>query len=306
MKAICFGSLNIDFIYDVPHFIAEGETMSSLSLQTLAGGKGLNQAIALARAGVHTLMGGAIGQDGGFLVDLLKQSGVDCESVSVHNDVRTGHAIIQRDPRGENCIILYGGANQAISFSQVREILTRADPGDLLLLQNEINANAEILAEAKRRGLRIVLNPSPLNQRLLSLPLEQVDYFILNEVEAGQLLGIESEPAAGEKMICAIREKYPASAVILTLGADGALYADAIAGLVRQEAYRRETVDTTGAGDTFTGYFFAGICEALSPLESMRRAAMASAIAVTRPGAAPSIPWREEVDLALKTFHLDR
>lgn len=188
MKVLNFGSLNIDYVYSLDHFVQKGETISSRSLNIFSGGKGLNQSVALGRAGAEVYHAGAIGQDGDFLTDILRDAGVRTEYVRRLSSVRTGNAIIQRDSKGDNCIILYGGANQSIEKAQVDETLDQFSEGDFLVLQNEINELPYIMEQAHKKGLRIVLNPSPMDEKITELPLSFVDIFILNEVEACQIL----------------------------------------------------------------------------------------------------------------------
>lgn len=293
MKALCFGSLNIDFTYRVDHFVARGETLLSEDLQVFSGGKGLNQSVALSRAGLPTYHAGAVGEDGLFLLQQLRAAGVDTSCVDVRGDVRTGHAIIQNTPDGDNCILLYGGANQAITRAQIDAVLAQFSAGDLLVLQNEINELAYLMQEAHSRGLRIALNPSPMNGTVLDLPLHTVEWLILNEVEAGQILGTAvTDGAAAAK---ALREKLPHTAIVLTMGKNGSYYDDGAQQACRS-AFPVQAVDTTGAGDTYTGYFLAGVAEGLAVQSAMALASKAAAISVTRPGAAPSIPRREEVE----------
>ena len=188
MKILCFGSLNIDYTYKVEHFVQKGETISSQSLQVFSGGKGLNQSIALAKAGAEVYHAGAVGTDGGFLLRQLEEAGVNTEHVAVLDEIRTGNAIIQNDKDGDNCIILYGGANQAITREQADQVLKSFDEGDYLLLQNEINELPYIMEKAHRKGMNVILNPSPMDEKMKELPLDDVDYYLLNEVEAGQIL----------------------------------------------------------------------------------------------------------------------
>ena len=189
MKVLCFGSLNIDYTYKVEHFVKKGETLSSDGLGVYGGGKGLNQSVALAKAGTEVYHAGAIGQDGMFLLDMLKDAGVHTEYVKVLDEVRTGNAIIQNDKSGDNCILLYGGANQAITREQVDEVMAHFEKGDYIVLQNEINELAYIMEKAHEKGLVIVLNPSPMNEKISTLPLDTVNYFLLNESEESQILG---------------------------------------------------------------------------------------------------------------------
>lgn len=296
MKVLCFGSLNIDFTYRVDHFVEKGETLSSEELQVFSGGKGLNQSTALARAGARTYHAGAVGEDGRFLLKNLEDAGVDVGYVSVLEDVRTGNAIIQNDREGDNCIILYGGANQAISRRYVDGVLKHFGKDDFLVLQNEINELSYIVEQAHAREMKIVLNPSPMNEKVLALPLEYIDYFMLNEIEAGQILGIRVQDGFdGTGLAGKLRERFPKAAVVLTMGSAGAVYMNG-AHVICQPAYKVKAVDTTAAGDTFTGYFIGGIMKGLDVKEAMDMAAKASAIVVTRQGAAPSIPAFAEVE----------
>ncbi len=293
MKVLCFGSLNIDYTYKVEHFVQKGETISSQSLQVFSGGKGLNQSIALAKAGADTSHAGAIGTDGRFLLEQMEAAGVHTEHVAVLEDVRSGNAIIQNDKEGDNCIILYGGANQAITREQADSVIGSFAPGDYIVLQNEINELAYIMQKAHERGMKVILNPSPMDEKIKTLPLEYVDFFLLNEVEAGQIL--ETEETEGEILADRLLERFPGAAIVLTLGSKGSIYADGKQ-KIRQKAYRVKAVDTTAAGDTFTGYFIAEMASGQTAERAMDLASRASAIAVTRAGAAPSIPLRKEVE----------
>lgn len=296
MKVLCFGSLNIDYTYKVDHFVKKGETLSSESLKVFSGGKGLNQSIALAKAGVETFHAGAVGEDGGFLLEELQKAGVNTDCVTVREDVRTGNAIIQNDREGDNCILLYGGANQAITKEQVDTVLARFEHGDFLVLQNEINELSYIMEQAHRKGMKIILNPSPMNEKILGLPLDSVDYFLLNEVEAGQILSRDvTKRFDGEALAKELLQRFPTAAIVLTMGGAGSVYLDKEE-MVRQPVCKVQAVDTTAAGDTFTGFFIGGILRGSSVKESMEMVSRAAAIAVTRRGAAPSIPLLEEVE----------
>lgn len=296
MKVLCFGSLNIDYTYQVDHFVKKGETLSSDRLNVFSGGKGLNQSIALARAGARTYHAGAVGEDGVFLLQQLEDAGVNTDCVAVLPDMRSGHAVIQNDREGDNCILLYGGANQAITRDQADRVLERFQAGDFLVLQNEINELDYIMERAAEKGMKIVLNPSPINEKILYLPLECVDYLVLNEIEAIQILGEEMSAAEnGQKLAEALRKRFTGAAVVLTLGAEGSVYMDENE-TVCQEAYRVQAIDTTAAGDTFTGFFIGALIRGRNHKEAMAEAAKAAAIAVTRPGASPSIPKLKEVE----------
>ena len=295
MKVLCFGSLNIDYTYKVPHFVKKGETLASERLQVFGGGKGLNQSVALAKAGTEVYHAGSIGQDGMFLLDMLKDAGANTDFVKILDTVRTGNAIIQNDKSGDNCIILYGGANQAITREQVDEVMSHFESGDYLVLQNEINELGYIVEKAHEKGMIIVLNPSPMNEKILALPLDVINYFILNEVEAAQILGKEDKgEESWEQIADDLLKKFPQATIVLTMGSEGSVFKNQKE-TVCQSIYKVQAVDTTAAGDTFSGYFIGGILGGLSAKEAMDQASKASAIAVTRKGAAPSIPLLAEV-----------
>jgi len=289
MKILNFGSLNIDLVYSVPHHARTGETLTTRQFARHMGGKGLNQSVALQRAGAAVYHAGCVGEDGVFLRDYLKDSGVDTSHVRVIDEA-TGHAVIQVNSEGDNCILLYPGANRCQTEDGMAQALADFSAGDLLLMQNETNGLQEMMRAAKAKGMLIALNPSPIDDTLLTLPMELVDYFILNEIEGTALSG-ESEPA---KILEALTRKYPQAHVVLTLGGDGSLYAHGETRL-RQPIFKVKAVDTTGAGDTFTGYFLASQLRGEDAAQSLKIAAAASAIEVTRPGAAQAIPALDEV-----------
>ena len=291
MKILNFGSLNLDQVYGVEHFVRPGETLSSQSLETFRGGKGLNQSVALSRAGAEVFHAGCVGEDGRMLLEGLAQAGADTSQVRVLPDVPTGHAIIQVDPSGQNCILLYGGANQAISPEQIEGTLSHFGQGDLLLLQNEVNGLEQMMRGARERGMRIAFNPSPVDENISHLPLELVEFFLLNEIEGAALGGGENP----DGILQGLRERFPRAKIVLTLGKDGAMYFDGEQ-TFSHPIFPVTAVDTTAAGDTFTGYFLEAACRGLPGGECLRRASAASAIAVSRPGASPSIPVRDEVD----------
>lgn len=289
MKLLVFGSLNIDHTYQVHHLVREGETLSSESYTKNEGGKGFNQAAALAKAGFPVHFAGAIGSDGLFLKDYLQSLCVDVENIQVL-DVPTGHAIIQVSQTGSNSILLYGGANQAITEKQIDHVLSQLDTGDYVLLQNEISHGEAILRKAYARGIHIILNPSPISPDLLTWPLNQVDWLILNEIEGADLSG-QSDP---DDMLSALIKRYHIPHIVLTLGEKGAMYA-AMSTRIHQNAVAADVVDTTAAGDTFTGYFFAAVLSGKEPAQALRIGAAASSLAISKPGAAKSIPWAKDV-----------
>ena len=294
MKLLDFGSLNIDHTYQLPHLVRPGETLASDSYHKSEGGKGFNQAVALAKAGQEVYLAGAIGQDGLFLRDYLQELGVHTEHLCVL-DAPTGHAMIQLDTEGQNCIILFGGTNGMITEAMIDEVLADFGAGDYLLLQNEISHVDSILRAAHAKGMHIILNPSPMSPELLTWPLELVEWFILNEIEGADITG-KTQP---EEMLDELLRRYPACHVVLTLGERGSVYADATQRM-DQSIVPAHTVDTTAAGDTFTGYFIHALLQGEAIQQALKTAACASAITVSRPGAGRSIPAAEEVQAAMK------
>lgn len=294
MKLLDFGSLNIDHTYQLPHLVRPGETLASDSYHKSEGGKGFNQAVALAKAGQEVYLAGAIGQDGLFLRDYLQELGVHTEHLCVL-DAPTGHAMIQLDTEGQNCIILFGGTNGMITEAMIDEVLADFGAGDYLLLQNEISHVDSILRAAHAKGMHIILNPSPMSPELLTWPLELVEWFILNEIEGADITG-KTQP---EEMLDELLRRYPACHVVLTLGERGSVYADATQ-RINQSIVSAHTVDTTAAGDTFTGYFIHALLQGEAIQQALKTAACASAITVSRPGAGRSIPAAEEVQAAMK------
>lgn len=294
MKVLNVGSMNLDHVYQVDHIVQPGETESSNSLALFLGGKGMNQSVALAKAGAEVYQGGMIGPDGHPFLDACKEYGVHSAYIRTVAEP-TGHTIIQIDRQAQNCILLYGGANQCLTEEYVDEVLSHFGPEDMLLLQNEVNLLPYLVDKAYERGMTIALNPSPFDEKLRAVDLTKVSVFLLNEEEGGQLTGLTRL----EEVLEALVERFPRAQIVLTLGKDGAMYAR---GAERhfQPIFPVQAVDTTAAGDTFTGYFMAGLAEGLPIPEVLRRSARASAIAVTRPGAVPSIPCRDEVLRALE------
>lgn len=290
MKVLNFGSLNIDYVYSVDHFVRAGETLASDRLELFSGGKGLNQSVAFSRAGADIYHAGCVGKDGSMLTDVLKSNKIDTKFVRVTEETSTGHAIIQVTKKGENCILLFGGANLTVDRDFVDRVIAEFDAGDLLMLQNEINDLGYIIEQAHKKGLQIALNPSPFNEKINALDLSLIDWLIVNETEGKDITGKE-EPS---DILDSLLSSYPAMKVILTLGSDGSMYADANT-RASHGIFKAEVVDTTAAGDTFTGYFFTSVTKGIAPAEALRIASAASAIAVSRKGASPSIPSLDEV-----------
>lgn len=294
MKILNFGSLNLDYVYQVERFVQPGETLSALSQCVNCGGKGLNQSIALAKAGANVYHAGCIGVGGERLKRELSESGVDVSCLCAVDEIQ-GNAVIQVDRKGENCILLFGGSNRAITSEMVRRVMAGFEPGDYLVLQNEVSCLSQMVAEARSRGMRVVLNPSPFEDSLRNLDFNAINWLLVNEVEAEQISGHGNPDAAWQQL----HERYPALSMVVTLGREGAVcYTPDCR--VEQKAYPAAAVDTTAAGDTFTGYFLTALTESMDLEECMRRASMAASISVSRSGAAVSIPGRQEVEEALE------
>lgn len=289
MKILNIGSMNLDYVYKVDHIITPGETESTYGREIFLGGKGINQSIALAKAGSHVYHAGMIGADGKAFLDICKEYGVDSRFIKESN-VPTGHTVIQVDKIAQNSILLYGGANQKLTEEFIDEVLSYFEKGDMLLLQNEVNNLAYIVDKAYEAGLQIALNPSPYNEKLKNVNLSKISIFLLNEVEGFQITGYENE----EEIIADMKRKFPDTKIVLTLGKKGAVYAYKDEQYF-QESFDVEAVDTTAAGDTFTGYFLTGLMEGMDIQKVLKMSAKASSIAVTRLGAAVSIPTRKEV-----------
>ena len=299
MKILVYGSLNIDLIFSVDHIVRPGETIASGALEKSAGGKGANQAAALAKAGMDVYMAGKIGADGRFLLELLESYGVNTERVAVYGGA-TGQALIQLDRNGQNAIILYAGGNGEIQVNEIDGVLGSFGPGDAVLLQNEIPHVGAIMEKAKQRGMKVFFNPSPYNEKIGKLPLDLVDLFFVNEIEAAGLANeMAHEPALPPGttlplILDKLVSTFPAAEIILTAGRDGAWYGF---GKTREKGNIIElpVVDTTGAGDTFTGYYIAARERQFSAAAALNLACKAACIAVSRKGAMQAMPFKEEV-----------
>lgn len=296
MNVVNFGSLNLDHVYAVDHFCRAGETIHTAGYTQNAGGKGLNQSIAVARSGQTLCHAGMLGAGGEPLAQLLEGCGVDLRYLG-RTETPQGHAIIQVQPDGQNCIFLYGGSNQAVTPEDIDAVLSHFAPGDYLLMQNELSNFTYLLRAAVGRGLRVVLNASPISEEVLAADLTGVDWLVVNEIECAAIAGC-STPKEG---YAALRARYPGLGILLTLGSEGSVsWKDGVE--IRQCAYPVQAVDTTGAGDTFMGYFVGCLAQGMERKDAMQYAAMAASIAVTRPGAAPSIPMMAEVRAAVEAL----
>lgn len=301
MKIYNMGSLNIDYVYRVPHFVQPGETISSYGREIFAGGKGLNQSIALARAGAQVIHGGMIGPDGAFLKELLEDSGVDTTHICTLQEA-SGHTVIQVDEQGQNCIILYAGTNHCVTKAYLDELLKDASAGDFMLIQNEINCLNEAMEIAHKKKMYIAFNPSPISKELFTLPLSYVDWWFCNEIEGAILFGKNQKQKMAdqiamdpEKIMQQFQKQYPQSHLILTLGKKGSYYCDK-KDILFQSAFEVKAIDTTAAGDTYSGYFLADLAGGKNISDALKDASLAASICVTRKGAAPSIPYKKEIE----------
>lgn len=289
MRIVNIGSINVDHVYEVDHFVRPGETLNSKGYQIFAGGKGFNQSIALGRAGAAPLHAGRVGKDAGWLLKRLQQEGVDTTHVAMC-EATTGHAVIQVTPNGENAIVLCGGANRLVTQADVAAVLSSCSAGDVLLIQNETSAVAQAIQYAHNMGLRIVFNPAPMTSDVCHYPLGLVDIFVLNEIEVEVITG---KTDLSDQCEC-MRQRFPNAAIVLTLGDRGAIYFDANA-THRQAAYPVQVADTTAAGDTFIGFFLVELLLSGDPAKALEMGCLAAAISVSRAGASDSIPSRHEL-----------
>lgn len=288
-KLVNLGSLCVDNVYHVQNIARAGETVTSLGHEIHPGGKGLNQSLAAARAGAEVVHVGCVGADGGSLVDVLSGSGVDVSYIRTLESP-SGAAVIQVDPQGQNAIFITGGANRLVSPDQVDTAISLLESDDWLLLQNEINDLNYVLEAAKAHGANTAFNVAPADGRESGYSYSAVSLLILNEIEASALAGTDDHMEA----FTSLRSKYPTTQIILTLGRDGLIY-----GLGNKTleipAFGVDVIDETAAGDAFIGFYMAAILRSESTYNSLREASAAGALAVTRTGAATSIPYREDV-----------
>lgn len=289
MKVINFGSLNVDYVYKVDHFLQPGETCATLKREVCSGGKGLNQSVALAKADVPTYHAGYAGSDGKFLVELMKEKGVMTDYIR-NSEESNGHAIIQVDKSGQNCILLYPGTNHLLTEEYIEEVLASAEKEDVVLVQNETNLVGEIIKRAAQKGLRVAMNAAPMGEEVRSYPLEKLSWLFVNEIEGGML----SKETDLDKILETLNKNYPETEIVLTLGGDGVAVTGPD-GSCRCSAFHVKPVDTTAAGDTFTGFYLEGRLNGKDMETSAKWASAASAIAIQRPGAADSIPSAVEV-----------
>ena len=299
MKFLVLGSLNIDIVYQLPHIVAPGETITSYKRSIHPGGKGANQAAALARAGADTFMAGKIGADGIFLKNILDEFNVNTSMIKIDRENPSGHGLIQLAQNGENSIVLFPGTNRQIGDDEIDRVISNFTPGDIILLQNEINSLEQIITKAAERKMKIAFNPAPFTGDVMNLPIDKVSYMFVNRIEAAQLTQM-TENTTPETLIRAAAEKMPNAEIILTLGSEGAIHCGNNV-ITHAEAFKVSPVDTTGAGDTFIGFFLCHRAQGEKPETAMQYAAAASAIAITQLGAMNSIPSAHDVENFIST-----
>ncbi|MBC3766181.1 ribokinase [Neptunicella marina] len=289
MAIINLGSINIDHVYQVDHFVTPGETMASSDYQQLLGGKGANQSIALAKAGAVVKHIGALHKSDEAFKQQMLDYGVDGSEIKL-TDTPSGHAIIQVIPEGENAIVLFGGANQAIEQQHIADVLVTCSEDDWFLTQNETALVPEALQMARQAGLSVAYNPAPATDVVKQVNPDWVDLLIVNQTEAELVSGCDSLEAQMEYF----QQHWPNTDVLLTLGKAGATLITR-EGVLAADAYEVKALDTTAAGDTFIGFFLAFFAQGEEVGVAMQMACAAAALAVQKAGAAQSIPAVEEV-----------
>ncbi|MEM9575608.1 MAG: ribokinase [Pseudomonadota bacterium] len=285
MTVYNLGSINADNVYGVSHHVAPGETLAATALTQGLGGKGANMSVAAARAAARVVHIGAVGSDGRWAVGRLLEYGVDTRHIA-EVQVPTGHANICVDPTGENTIVVFSGANHAISDKMIGAALSEASAGDIFVTQNETNGQAQAVKTAKALGLRIAYAAAPFEPAAVSAVLENLDLLVLNEVEAEQLAR-ETRSDLGDLAV---------ADVVVTLGAKGCRWLRKGAEAQDFAAIKVDAVDTTGAGDTFTGYLIAGLDRGMPMPQAIDLATRAAALMVTRLGTADVIPDLKELE----------
>ncbi len=289
MDVINVGSINIDYAYRVSHLVKPGETLNTQAFEKGLGGKGMNQSIALVRAGASVAHVGAVGQNDPWVLDAVKAAGVSTTHIE-QLEQTTGHAIIQVDDSAENCIILHGGANQALLQNKVIEVFHAYPQAAWVLLQNETNNVANIIEAAVSLNKKVAFNPAPVSQSIAGVDFSHVSLLIVNEIELAQITQHEN----ADEAIRALRSSYPDTELLITFGKQGARFINCDVDLF-MAAMDVDAVDTTAAGDTFVGYFLASIAKGMGPDEALSIAIKAAAICVSKPGAASSIPDLSEI-----------
>ena len=284
MKILNFGSLNIDIFFRVENIVKPGETISAKSIEKRPGGKGLNQSVALSKSFENVYHAGSVGDDGIFLVDYLKSENINTKYIK-KSDKLTGNAIIQVDDKGENSIVLYKGANFDNDKKFIDEVLNDFSKDDILLLQNEISSMKYLIDKAYEKGMKIVLNPSPITDEIKEFDFNKIDLLLVNEIEAKDIANKDNI----DESINYFMATYPNINLIVTVGSKGSIFVNKDE-KIKQEGIKVESVDSTGAGDTFTGFFVSYFYQGKNVRDCLKFASLASALSVTKSGASISIP----------------
>jgi len=301
-KITVIGSLNMDLVVRTKRAPLAGETLAGSDLQFIPGGKGANQAVAASRAGAETHMLGCVGTDafGPALIDSLQRAGVGVGGVQTAGGTATGTAVIVLEEGGENRIIIIPGTNALVSPGFAERQWDAVARSDLVILQHEIPLESVhwLAGKAHRAGIRVVLNPAPIYPVPAEV-LAAVDVLVANETEASTLSGLAVTGRESAFEAAGLLNSRGVKTVIITLGGAGAVLAGGGQRLF-QPAFPVEVVDTTAAGDTFVGGYAAQILEGKTPAEALLYAAAAAGLAVSRLGAQPSIPTRQEVEAFIR------
>jgi ribokinase len=281
------GSINIDQVYRLDSLPKPGETLTSRSHSFGLGGKGANQSVAAAQAGATTHHLGAMGTGDDWVVTRLAEKGVDTSHIARLADQTTGHAIIMVDQEAENAIVIHAGANRAINEAALTATLDQITASDTLLIQNEANGQVAAAKAAQAKGARVIYSAAPFDLEAVREILPHVSILAMNEGEAAQLFA-------------ALSGDLTVQGLLITRGSQGAEYYDLTDNQTyKQMSFKVTPVDTTGAGDTFAGYFAAGLDAGMPIPDALRRASAAAALQVTREGAGDAIPASSEVDVFL-------
>lgn len=297
-KMLVVGSINMDIVNKVEKHPLPGETIAGRGVSYIPGGKGANQAVAAAKAGGDVTIVGAVGNDA-FAKELtasLRKYGVKTGAI-LTKETSSGLAFITVDAKGENTIILSGGANIELTPEDLALYLNRLENYELLLLQNELhtNTNEWLITEAKKRGVSIFWNPAPAYKIPKEL-LAKIDTLIINETETEVITGVKIESRNDAEKAAILLMENGVCNVLITLGTKGSYFYGKNREMVHTEAYRVDAADTTAAGDTFIGAYAQATVMNLSTTEALQFASASAAIAVTRFGAQQSSPTKEEIE----------
>ncbi|MDC0737725.1 ribokinase [Cognatishimia sp. SS12] len=283
------GSINADLFYQVPTLPGPGETLAARSMHRGLGGKGANMSVAAARAAALVSHIGAVGRDGTWAKQRLLEYGVDTRHIAVLEDAPTGHAVINVDDAGENAIVLLPGANHEITENAIGTALSESARGDTLLIQNETNNQRYAAQMGRDLAMYVAYAAAPFDAAAVQDVLPLLDFLILNEVEAQQLTDATGQPP----------QALPVADIVITLGGNGCRWINTIKRTQRDfPAHQVDVVDTTGAGDTFTGYLLAARDRGLPMEQAIALAMRAGALMVMRKGTADVIPDLKEVQNA--------